>query len=538
MRFLVTAGIMFVLVSVIGCRDKNEVLETEISEAGYEVSREGWFRAIETGDLAVLQKMVEAGFDAKTVDSDGQSGLHVAATFGSQEIADFLVNRGLRVDLLDLQGRTPLMSSVVADQTGMTRWFLRQGADPSLKDKEGYLPLMLAVSIGNAVAVEELAPYHREELDSALLLAALSGDTKMIDTLTNYGASVYAQMDDGRTALMLAAQNGHEEAAQLLIDIGASRFTMLENGETAQSLAEAGGHYGVADLIATGVSEASLALDSEETISEAFLVSMEKVEDAAEGTFGDEVGSHLEVNVGAESSPELAEVTKSNLGLGSKETLVEDRSAGEEVPIAMLENAEVRLFTGAEGPADGNVPVRGVTRGGGEDHPERIEKSEPWLVMRQYRQRELPIQVKNVSGDAADLYFQGDRPEEQGGVVRVGPGERIPRSRLEVVRVFSRQEVGKLNDGAPVEVGVVVVEDTDSGNRAEWVSGRPASGHEPVALVEDGVTGRRYVAQRGQEFSAEDGRRFRVNDVRPTQLLIEEVATGRVRTLRLRGPQG
>ena len=156
------------------------------------------------------------------------------------------------------------------------------------------------------------------------------------------------------------------------------------------------------------------------------------------------------------------------------------------------------------------------------------------LVMRHYRQRELPVEVKKVSGGVASLHLAGAQARE----VQVSAGETIPGSDLVVVRVFSRTEHGKLNNGEPIEVGVVEVEDKGSGLKREWLQGRPASGHEPVALVEDAATGRRYVAKPGQRFSSEDGREFIVNDVRPGQLVIEDASSGEVRTLRLRGPRG
>ena len=87
-------------------------------------------------------------------------------------------------------------------------------------------------------------------------------------------------------------------------------------------------------------------------------------------------------------------------------------------------------------------------------------------------------------------------------------------------------------------VGVMEVEDTGSGRRQEWIAGRSAAAHDPVALVEDAVSGERYVAKPGQRFRSAGGREFVVGDVRPGQLVIEEPAAGEVRTLRLAGPKG
>ena len=136
---------------------------------------------------------------------------------------------------------------------------------------------MLAVREGKSGSVGELASYNREDLDPALLLAALVGRADVIDALTNFGASVYARMEDGRTPLMIAAENGHVEAVKLLLDIGASRFTTDPDGHTAADLATAAGHPEIAALISRDPLPEDLALDSPEEIAE----SMDTFVDAA-----------------------------------------------------------------------------------------------------------------------------------------------------------------------------------------------------------------------------------------------------------------
>ena len=555
-RFLVVCALLFGLVN---CRKKSEAVGDEIREAGYEMTAEGWFDAVAANEVAVLRKMADGGFDAETKDAEGNSALHRAASSGAKEAAEFLLNKGFPIDTKGAKGRTPLMSAVTADRPEMVQWLLRQGADPKLKDDDGFMPLMLAVTGGSEKSVEEIAPYHREDLDSALLLAALVGEAEVIDTLTNYGASVYARMEDGRTPLMLAAQNGHMEAAAMLIDIGASRFAVIESGDTAQSLAVAAGHTEIAELIEKGFAGDALALESDEQVAEALVDYIEEAEPAdeefaaGETPAGDDDGSIASNESGENAS---APWNKSLAGQGGGQSgslpdevadgggAVTERSTSGGSPanaVDVRQKPAVANLAGATvSAARPNRPVEipGETRT--TESADNIEKqaaapvAELPLVMRHYRQRELPVEVKKVSGGVASLHLLGSQP----GKVQVSQGEKIPGSDLVVVRVFSRTEHGKLNNGGSIEVGVVEVEDTGSGLKREWLEGRPASGHDPVALVEDAATGKRYLAKPGQKFRSEDGREFIVNDVRPTQLVIEDAASGEVRTLRLRGPRG
>jgi hypothetical protein len=99
-------------------------------------------------------------------------------------------------------------------------------------------------------------------------------------------------------------------------------------------------------------------------------------------------------------------------------------------------------------------------------------------------------------------------------------------------------ESGKLNLGQPMEVSVVEVKDSSTGTTREWISGVPSSAHDPVALVEDAATGRRYTAMPGQRFKSADGAEFVISDVRPNQIVIEDAASGAVQTIPLSGPRG
>ncbi len=471
---------VFFLALLPSCKKRGETVKSELGEAGYQLTTEDWFRASRANDVPALKKFISAKFAADARNAEGDSALHAAAAAGAQGAADFLLNCGLAVDLRGAAECTPLMAAVLGDQTEMVRWLLRQGADPSLKDRDGFKPLMLAVREGRPAAVGELAAYHREDLDSALLLAALVGRADVIDALTNFGASVYARMEDGRTPLMIAAENGHADAVKLLIDIGASRFTSDPDGRTAADLATTSGHPEIAALISRDPLPAELALESPAEIAKSMDASVD-------------VG-----NSGEAGPPRAASMPIDGETLSS--------------PVASQAKPK--------SPAAGSA-VR-------EPFPM------PPLVMRHYREKEVPVSVKSVAGDTATVRIAGAPTRE----VSVRVGESIPGSNLIIVRVHRRMEDSKLSLGRPAEISVVEVRDRSTGSTREWISGVPAKAHDPVALVEDAATGKRYLASPGQRFKGADGAEYLISDVRPNQMIIQEVASGAVQTIPLRGARG
>lgn len=243
-----------------GCRDARQSASGDLGDAGYAVSEADFFRAVRANDTEALKKFVRAGLDVNVVDAKGMGGLHQAAEVGAQDAAGWLLERKVPIDRPAADGRTALMVAADAGQDRMVVFLLRQGANPSLRDSQGFKPIMLAVAADKPRAVEALAPRSREDLDSAVLLAAALGRTQVVDVLTRYGASVYARMDDGRTALMLAAENDHRETAELLVELGANRFALGPGEQTAAQLAQANGHGEMAAWLSRSPASSEMAL--------------------------------------------------------------------------------------------------------------------------------------------------------------------------------------------------------------------------------------------------------------------------------------
>ncbi len=524
--FFAGASCVLPLLPLTGCKDRNERIAADLGEAGYAMTADGWFKAAAADDVAVMKRFVEGGFAADTRDEAGATALHAAAAAGAENAADFLLRRGLSLDLKDNAGRTPLMAAVTAGQSRMTGWLLRYGADPRVQDPEGFNALMLAVRENAAGPIAELAPYLREDLDNALLLASLLGHPESIDMLTNYGASVYARMEDGRTPLMMAAQNGHEDAVKLLVDIGASRFATDERGLSAADHAREAGHPELVDLILHKPLPDELALESPEEIADemaAFVAEAEDPADAgAEASAREDDGA--DVPVAAADGPVAAADVTASAADGATPPATRPRGGSPPPPPPLAG----RRLGGTAGPAAGQAAAVSDPAQEGTSR-----QAAPPLVMRHYREREIPLEVGAVSGGSVSLRVRGT----DSAPVEVSPGETIPGSRLEVVQIHRRMETSKVSPDVPVETSVVEVADPVTGARREWRTGLPATAHDPLALVEDAATGERYVASPGQTFSGPDGTEYTVVDVRPNQIVIED-SSGSVHTLPLRGPRG
>jgi ankyrin repeat protein len=102
------------------------------------------------------------------------------------------------------------------------------GADINVTDFTGSTALHLAVTIGNAEAVERLLHkgartdvYHNTS-EAPLWEAVSKRDYEAVELLLNHGANPNLVNSDGRTLLHLVASQGHVETIRALIEAGAS----------------------------------------------------------------------------------------------------------------------------------------------------------------------------------------------------------------------------------------------------------------------------------------------------------------------------
>lgn len=148
--------------------------------------------------------------------------------------------------------------------------------------------------------------------------------------------------------------------------------------------------------------------------------------------------------------------------------------------------------------------------------------------MESYREKPLPLRVEGVEGKEARVrYLYGGHER-----VTVKEGDEIPFTGLRVVAIEPRHDDTKMSGGRPVDVSTVVIEDPVSGQRRDLVVQLGASAHEPFAVLRPRGGGEPVIALQGGVLRVPSGVMYVVLDVRPTQVVLENAATGDVCTVR------
>lgn len=122
---------------------------------------------------------------------DGFTALGLAAYFGREEVARYLVLKGANVNLPSDNGFRvfPLHSAVAGNHTAIAKMLIENDAKVNVTQKSGVTPL------------------HS---------AAQNGNIEIIIHLLEKGAEVEARMEGGKLAADLAKEKGFDEIAEIL----------------------------------------------------------------------------------------------------------------------------------------------------------------------------------------------------------------------------------------------------------------------------------------------------------------------------------
>ncbi len=180
--------------------------------------------AAQSGNRDALRAALKDGADVNAAQGDGMTPLHWAAVRNDVEMADLLMYAGANVKATTrIGGYTPLLVAAKTGNAKVIETLIKHGADPDRTTANGTTPLMLAAAAGDADAVRILA---------------------------YYSANVNAREKvKGETALDFAAASGRTEAIRVLTAAGADpklatnevNLAAFAKEEQEQLLAQRGG---------------------------------------------------------------------------------------------------------------------------------------------------------------------------------------------------------------------------------------------------------------------------------------------------------
>ena len=139
------------------------------------------------------------------------SPLHEAAQSGQLEVIETLLEEGSDIEAHDRGGDTPLIAAALAGRAQAARLLIDRGAAITGRSGRGF---------------------------TALHAAAYAGHLEIVRILLDHGAAIDDQDNVARkTALHMAAEENHLEVAKLLLATGAQVDLLDLQGLTAASLA-------------------------------------------------------------------------------------------------------------------------------------------------------------------------------------------------------------------------------------------------------------------------------------------------------------
>lgn len=199
------------------------VLALRVS-ASWAGSYDDFFRAIVEDQPRAIRSLLERGFDPNALDPSGRPGLFIALQRGSLKAAEVLADwPKTNIEWRSPKDESALMIAALKGDTDLARKLIARGADVN---KTGWAPLHYA---------------------------ATGGHVDIIQMLLDESAYIDAESPNKTTPLMMAAYYGTPQAVKLLLDSGADATLRNQQGLSAFDFAERGNRKEAAELISAAI---------------------------------------------------------------------------------------------------------------------------------------------------------------------------------------------------------------------------------------------------------------------------------------------
>ncbi|KAJ8898680.1 hypothetical protein K2173_004714 [Erythroxylum novogranatense] len=191
--------------------------------------------------------------DVNSVDPQGRTPIHIAASSGHVDSILFLVSIGGKADVLDNKEWSPLHLAAEKGHLDAAKCLLKfSNYVKYAENKQGQTPFAIAVNNGHSHLYDLL------HLGDELHRAARIGDVNGVSSCIEEGANVNQRDQNGWTPLHRAAFKGQIESVKVLLSHGAKVEVVDKEGYTPLHCAVEAGHVNVALLLMTYGAKASV----------------------------------------------------------------------------------------------------------------------------------------------------------------------------------------------------------------------------------------------------------------------------------------
>jgi ankyrin repeat protein len=233
--------------------------------------------AVQRGDMAAVQRLIQAHADVNIPEADGTTALHWAVRSGDLATVRLLLDAHANPMAANRYGVKPLSLAALSGNAAMIEALLKAGAEANTANADGETALMAASRSGSLAAVKMLLlhgadPNAKEKWlqETALMWAAAEDHADVVAALVAGGANLDQKSwvtdtptllfpesggpnmpfpKGGWTAAMYAARQNAKAALAVLADKGANLNLQDPQGATAMQLAIINLHYDAAALL-------------------------------------------------------------------------------------------------------------------------------------------------------------------------------------------------------------------------------------------------------------------------------------------------
>lgn len=205
--------------------------------------------AAKANDFEKVKELLDQGENVNVKDEAyyGQTAISWAAELGLLEVFKLLYEHGARLDILDVDGNSPVFWAMNKEYVNVIEYLLDNIKEEDISHKycAGRSMLFVATEYGSAENVKRFVSSDSNVRDddglTPLMFAALYSRNAVSNAaaLLEAGADPLLEDYEGRTAIYYACQRGKAELAKLLLDRVDGSFDVDGRGPEARPLIEA-----------------------------------------------------------------------------------------------------------------------------------------------------------------------------------------------------------------------------------------------------------------------------------------------------------